>query len=139
MSEQELHNEKYIKSLMQEGGTEQPSSHFTTNIVEAINAQATSSSFAYKPVISKKAWIILAVVGLAIFLYLLFLNPSSGEGLSLYGYSLNLDLSKAKGLFNKVAFSFELTPIFKTSIIALVIFTFSNLILFELKNRSFIK
>jgi hypothetical protein len=49
------------------------------------------------------------------FLYLVFVNPTSSQGLELYGYSLNVDLTKVKSIFSKVAFSFELTPIFKTS------------------------
>jgi len=139
MSQQESQEDKYIKSLLDEGGLEKPSNQFTNNIINNIKAQTESSTLNYKPVISRNAWLVIAFVGLAVFLYLIFINPSSNQGLDLYGYSLNLDLSKVKNLFSKVAFSFELTPIFKTSIVALFIFTFSNLIIFELRNRSFFK
>ena len=139
MSRQEPKEDLYIKSLLEEGGVEEPSSRFTDNILDAIKVQTESSTFAYKPIISRNAWLVIAFLGVAVFLFLIFINPSSSQGLELYGYSLNLDLSKVKNIFSNVAFSFELTPIFKTSIIALFIFTFSNLIIFELKNRSIVK
>ena len=139
MSEQEPIKDQYIKSLFEEGGTEEPSKRFTNNIIEAIKVESTSSAFTYKPIISKSAWLTIAFIGVTAFIYLLFINPSGGEGIDLYGYSLSLDFSKVKGLFSKVAFSFELSPILKTAIIALFIFTFTNLIIFELKNRSIFK
>ncbi len=139
MSEHETHKDPYIKSLFEEGGAEEPSGQFTNRIIERIQAQSESSAYQYKPVISKGAWLAIAFVGLGIFLFLLFNNPGSGQGLDLYGYSLNIDLSNLKSILNKIAFSFELTPILKTSIVALFVFTFSNLIIFELKNRSIFK
>jgi hypothetical protein len=139
MSKQEINKDPYIKSLFEKGGVEEPSSHFTNRIIERIQAQSESSAYQYKPVISKGAWLAIAIIGLGIFLSLLFSGPSSGQGLDLYGYSLNIDLSNLKNLLNKIALSFELTPIFKTAIVALFIFTFSNLIIFELKNRSIFK
>jgi hypothetical protein len=139
MSEQEINKDPYIKSLFDEGGTEEPSGRFTNSVIDKIKAQSAPSVFTYKPVISRSAWLIMAAIGVIVFFYLIFINPSSSQGLELYGYSLNFDFTKVKNIFSKVAFSFELTPIFKTSIIALFVFTFSNLIIFELKNRSIFK
>ena len=139
MSEHELNKDQYIKSLFEEAGKEEPSGRFTSNIIEAIKNQSSASAYAYKPVISRGAWLIMAFIGIAAFFYLLFVNPSGEQGLEVFGYDLNLDFSAAKGFFSKMAFSFELTPIFKTSIAALFIFTFSNLLIFELKNRSILK
>lgn len=139
MSEQELNRDPYIKSLFEEAGMESPSGRFTSNLIETIKSQSAASPYAYKPVISRSAWLIMAFIGMAAFLYLLFVNPSGEKGMEVFGYGLSLDFSAAKGFFSKMAFSFELTPIFKTSIIALFIFTFSNLLIFELKNRSIFK
>lgn len=139
MNEQEIQKDPYIKSLFEEGGTEEPSSRFTNSVIDKIKTQSAPSVFTYQPVISKSAWLTMAVIGVIAFFYLVFVNPSSSQGLELYGYSLNFDFTKVKNIFSKVAFSFELTPIFKTSIIALFVFTFSNLIFFELKNRSILK
>ena len=139
MSEQELNRDPYIKSLFEEAGMEAPSSRFTSNIIEAINKQSPASAIAYNPVISRSAWLIMAFIGMAAFFYLLFVNPSGEKGMEVFGYGLSLDFSAVKSFLSKMAFSFELTPIFKTSIIALFIFTFSNLLIFELKNRSIFK
>ncbi len=139
MSNQEEFHDDYIKSLMQEGGLSAPSQDFTRNLIESIKARPAQSAYTYKPVISRGTWLVLAIVGIAAFFYLLFINPSDEQGLEVFGYGLSLDFSAAKGFLSKMAFSFELTPIFKTSIIALFIFTFSNLLIFELKNRSIFK
>jgi hypothetical protein len=139
MSEHELNRDPYIKSLFEEAGAEVPSDRFTSSIIDTIKAQSSANPYAYKPVISRGAWLIMAFIGIAAFFYLLFVNPSGEKGLEVFGYGLSLDFSTAKGFLSKMAFSFELTPIFKTSIIALFIFTFSNLLIFELKNRSIFK
>lgn len=139
MSDQELNRDPYIKSLFEEAGMETPSSRFTNNIIETIKTQSAANPYAYKPVISRSAWLIMAFIGMAAFFYLLFVNPSGENGWEIFGYGLSLDFSAVKNFLSKMAFSFELTPIFKTSIIALFIFTFSNLLIFELKNRSIFK
>jgi len=139
MSEQEINRDPYIKSLFEEGGSAEPSDHFTNRIIERIQAQSEASAYQYKPVISRAAWLAIAIIGIGMFIILLFNDPGSSQGLNLYGYSLNIDLSNLKSILNKIAFSFELTPILKTSIVALFVFTFSNLIIFELKNRSLFK
>lgn len=139
MSSDELKKDPYIQSLFEEAGKEQPSGHFTNQILHKIKAETKESAFVYKPVISRTAWRIIAVIGFLLFLYLLFGGTSEGQGIDFYGYTLKIDTSKIKGMFSKIAFSFEFTPIMKTSFLALVFFTFSNLIIFELKNRSFFK
>jgi len=139
MSSDELNKDSYIKSLFEEAGIEHPSSHFTSKIISRIKAESKESAFIYKPVISRTAWRIIAFLGLLLFIYLLFAGNGEGQGINLYGYTLNLDTSKIKTMFDKIAFSFEFSPIMKTSFITLIFFTFSNLIIFELKNRSFFK
>ncbi|MCK5280138.1 MAG: hypothetical protein KAK04_16405 [Cyclobacteriaceae bacterium] len=139
MSSEEIKKDPYIKSIFDEGGIEQPSSNFTNQIIKNIKAQSEESAFVYKPIISKTAWLVLAFLGLSLFVYLLFGSPAEGQGLNLYGYTLNIDTSIIKGIFNKIAFSFELSPILKTSLIALTFFTFTNLLIFEIRSRSFFK
>ena len=139
MSSEEIKKDPFIKSIFDEGGIEQPSGNFTNQIIQNINAQSKESAFVYKPVISKNAWLILGFLGFSLFVYLLFGNPAEGQGLNLYGYTLNIDTSIVEGIFSKIAFSFELSPILKTSFIALIFFTFSNLIIFEIRSRSFFK
>ena len=139
MSTKEIKRDPFIKSIFDEGGKELPSDKFTDQIIDTIKAQSKESAYVYKPVISKKAWLLIAAFGVSLFLYILLGDAEPGQGLNIYGYSLNLDTSALKGIFSKIAFSFELSPILKTSFIALLFFTFSNLIIFELRSRSLIK
>ncbi len=141
MNPEEIGRDPFIKSLYDEAGTEKPSKNFTDRIIKNIKAESKVSAFTYKPVISRTAWRIIAVVGFIAFIFLLLVPNGEGQGLGLdlHGYSLNIDTTKIKGMLSKFAFSFEFTPIMKTSFLALIIFTFSNLIIFELKNRSFFK
>lgn len=139
MSSEEIKKDPFIKSILDEGGLEKPSRNFTSQIINTIKAQSKDSAFVYKPVISRSAWLVLAFLGTALFLYILLGLSPGGQFLNLHEFSLNIDSSKIKGLLSKVAFSFEITPILKTSLIALTFFTFSNLIIFELKSRSFFK
>jgi hypothetical protein len=140
MKHQEINKDPFIKSVLDEGGLEQPSSEFTNQIINKLKAaQAKDSVFVYKPVISRKAWLILAISGIALFAYLFLGFAPEGQGVDLYGYKLNIDMSVIKGIFSKFALSFTLTPILKTSLMALVFFTFFNLIIFELRSRSLLK
>ncbi len=139
MSLEEIKKDPFIKSLLDEGGIEEPSGRFTHQIIDAIKAQSKANPFVYKPVISRNAWLVIAFLGVSLFFYLMFGASSEAQGLNLYGYSLNLDASKIQGFLSKIVFSFKLTPILKTSFLALAFFTFANLILFELRSRSFLK
>ena len=60
MSAKEIRKDPFIKSIFDEGGTEQPSGNFTNQIINTIKAQSKKSAFVYKPVISKKAWLVIA-------------------------------------------------------------------------------
>ena len=140
MKDQEFKQDQFIKSILEEGGLEKPTSGFTDHIIQKLKAaQAEDKAFVYQPVISRKVWLGLAFGGFLLFAYLLLGFAPEGQGIELYGYKLNFDTSVIKGLFSKIAFSFEITPILKTSLIALTFFTFSNLIIFELRSRSFFK
>ena len=139
MSSEEFKKDPTIKSIFDEGGIEQPSDNFTNQIIKNIKAHSKDSAFVYTPVISKNAWLLLAFFGISLFVYLLFGNTPEGQGLNLYGYTLNIDTSIIKGILSKIAFSFELSPILKTSLIALTFFTFTNLLIFEIRSRSFFK
>lgn len=139
MSLEDIKKDPIIKSIFDEGGLEQPSGGFTNNIINAIKTQTENSVFVYKPVISRGAWLVITFLGISLFAYLFFGFSPEGKGLDLYGYTLNFDTSIIKGIFSKFSFSFNLSPIFKIALMALSFFTFSNLIIFELKSRSILK
>lgn len=139
MSSEEIKKDPFIKSIFDEAGEVKPSNNFTNQIISAIKSQSKESAFVYKPIISKNAWLVMAFLVVSLFVYLIAGNAEAGQGINLYGYSLKLDASFIQGFFSKLAFSFELSPILKTSFLALIVFTFSNLIIFELRSRSFFK
>ena len=139
MSSKEINRDPFIKSIFDEGGIENPSDGFTKQIIKDIKAQSKERVFEYKPVISRNAWLIIAFLGIALFLFIFFQSSGQGQGIELFGYTVNWDTQKITSLFKNIAFSFKLTPIFKTSLLALTFFTFTNLIIFELKSRSFFK
>ena len=122
MSLEEIKKDLFIKSLFDEGGIEQPSGRFTNQIIDSIKAQSKESAFVYKPVISRNAWLVIAFLGVSLFIYLLLGTPTKSHGIDLYGYSLELDTTKINGFLNQIAFSFKLTPILKTSFLALIFF-----------------
>ena len=139
MSSEEIKKDPFIKSIFDEGGIEQPTGGFTNQIINNIKAQSKESAFVYTPIISRKAWQVIAFLGLILFIYLLFGTTSEGQGFDFFGHTLTVDTSIVKSIFSKIAFSFTLSPILKTSFLALIFFTFTNLLIFELKNRSFFK
>lgn len=139
MSSKDIKKDPFIKSIFDEAGVAQPSGNFTNQIISAIKAQSKESAFVYKPIISKNAWLIMAFLVFSLFVYLLTGNADAAQGINLYGFSFNLDTSFIKEFFGRFVFSFELSPILKTSFLALIVFTFSNLIIFELRSRSFFK
>ena len=139
MNPEELKKDPVIKSIFDEGGMEQPSGKFTSTILKNIKAQSENSVYKYQPVISKSAWLVIAAIGLAFFIYLSFAMTPEGTGIELYGYALKFDTSFLKTFFSKIALSFTLSPILKTSLMALIFSTFFHLIIFELRSRSFFK
>lgn len=139
MSAEEIKKDPVIKSIFEEGGLEYPSSNFTDQIIKAIKSEAKDSVFIYKPAIGKKTWLTLIIFGVALFIYLtLGLSPEGGF-LNLPEFSMDFDASGIRKVLGQFSFSLDLSPILKTSLIALSIFTFTNLIIFELKSRSFFK
>jgi len=139
MSAEEIKKDPVIKSIFEEGGLEHPSSNFTDQIIKAIKSEAKDSVFIYKPAIGKKTWLALIIFGVALFIYLtLGLSPEGGF-LNLPEFSMDFDASGIRKVLGQFSFSLDLSPILKTSLIALSIFTFTNLIIFELKSRSFFK
>ena len=139
MSAEEIKKDPVIKSIFEEGGLEHPSSNFTDQIIKTIKSEAKDSVFVYKPAIGKKTWLVLIIFGVALFIYLtLGLSPEGGF-LNLPEFSMGFDTSGIKKVLGQFRFSLELSPILKMALVALSVFTFSNLIIFELRSRSFFK
>jgi hypothetical protein len=68
----EQHLDKLAKKVMRSSLLESPSMEFTSNVMTKVKAAAASDITAYKPLISRRTWIILLVlfVGCVIYSFL---------------------------------------------------------------------
>jgi hypothetical protein len=70
----EQHLDKLAKKVMQSSTVESPSLDFTANIMAKVKASGISHVTVYKPLISKRTWIIVAVLILGGLSYGIFGN-----------------------------------------------------------------
>lgn len=63
--------ERLVAKMMQHTSLEKPSDNFTKNIMASIISNETSVTFAYKPLISKRTWMIIAAAIFGIVIYCL--------------------------------------------------------------------
>ncbi|MBQ4820334.1 hypothetical protein [Aquimarina sp. MMG016] len=70
-----------IEKLVKEAGLEHPSSDFLNNVMNQVETSTIEESIVYKPLISKKAWIVIASIVFSCLSLLLFM---SGEGESMF-------------------------------------------------------
>ena len=71
------HLDKLAKKAMQSSTIDTPSVDFTNLVMSRIQTATESSSIVYKPLISKKAWIAIAVGVIGVIAYMLFSNMES--------------------------------------------------------------
>jgi len=116
--------EKALGNLFKKYAQEEPSALFSEKIMLKLN---TKTEFVYKPVISKKAWIVIGLLAAAIFV--LVLRMSSMEELDNPIYS-NLLLK-----FNRLI-DIELPAIFSSKLLAISLTAGSVLMALEAFFRS---
>ncbi len=140
MKPEDTYKDPLMQQMFEDAGALRPSSQFTGKILKQLKQEATSGAYSYTPVISKKAWLLVSVLGAAMFVLVFFTSTSpKPSGMVFLGYTIRLDLSFVQRIAEKVAFSFEFSPVMKTSLSALAIFIFAQLLLFEWKNRTIFK
>ena len=76
----EQHLDKLAKKAMKSSSLESPSLDFTANIMARVEAYATSDITVYKPLITKKAWIVILVVVFAGLGYTIFVSGIESLG-----------------------------------------------------------
>ena len=84
----EQHLDKLAKKVMQSSLLESPSLDFTANIMAKVEASATSHVTVYKPLISKKAWLLISILVIGSLSYGIF-----GNGLESLGWFDSIDYS----------------------------------------------
>ncbi len=78
---------KDIKHLVKEAGLEHPSSGFLKNVMSEVEV-SSQKTLAYKPLISKNAWIIIGLIALAVLFGFAFLPGTNESVLSARDYPL---------------------------------------------------
>jgi membrane-associated PAP2 superfamily phosphatase len=76
----EQHLDELAKKVMQSSPLEKPSLDFTANIMAKVDAITTNNITVYKPLISKRMWLVIAVLVVGSLFYGVF--GSGLEGLS---------------------------------------------------------
>jgi hypothetical protein len=63
----------FVKKIVRSAGLETPSDGFTQNIMSKIVVQEEkTTAIKYKPLISKRSWLILAAITIILFTYIIF-------------------------------------------------------------------
>ncbi len=123
-----------IKSLLEEAGTEQPSSQFSDKIMHQIHEKSMKSAFVYTPVIGRKAWILMALFAISLVVYLLTAYAGEVQPVESYGYDFHIDTTVFSSLLAKFTSLFA-SPILKAAILTFVVFTFINQLILYWKSR----
>jgi len=86
------HTEQYLdklaKKVMQSSLLESPSLNFTDNVMAKVEASAKSNITVYKPLISKRAWLIISILVVSSLSYGIF-----GSGIESIGWFSKVDFS----------------------------------------------
>jgi len=102
MKESDKNIENLIDKMMAESTLESPSIDFTSKIMDQVLAAEKSKTKVYKPLISKKTWILLGAGLTALIAYSIYSNSNTAN---LETSQLYLNLDKASGLFSGIHFS----------------------------------
>lgn len=81
MSNKETKNiDDLVKKMMASTSPEKPSLNFTDTVMSQIYALNTSKAFVYKPLISKSAWVFIAIGFVAVIFFVVFISSSEPSG-----------------------------------------------------------
>ncbi len=102
-SDQQL--DKLARKVVKQAELERPSLDFTANVMAAVEASELSHITVYKPLISKRAWFVVASLCIAAFAYLFYFGGAQDLGwLDKVDYSLLSD-NKITDALGSVTFS----------------------------------
>jgi hypothetical protein len=125
----ETKKEKALQLILQKNITEIPTEGFTENVLQQVIKHSEVSK--YRPVISKKAWIVIAII-LAILTWFIAIevDMSKEEPGVLYRYLANMEK----------LFTFEVPSLLISPVFALSLFALSSLLSIDyfLRNKSYL-
>ncbi|MCF7567024.1 hypothetical protein L3X37_01425 [Sabulilitoribacter arenilitoris] len=108
--------DNFTKKVIKKAVLESPSIHFTSEIMSQVKAFNNSKVTVYKPLISKKAWILIAIGFISICVYYLIL----GTEIEKSGWLSTLDFSVLSN--NKVSNTLSSFTMSKTLMYAVTFF-----------------
>jgi hypothetical protein len=82
--------DKLMHQLIKDAGVEKPSSGFKNRVMESIAAQSIPQK-SYEPLISKRAWVAIALV-IVVGIVIMYLLPSENSVMENLGVSLKFDV-----------------------------------------------
>jgi len=140
MNTEETYKDPTLVKLFAEGGEVHPSDKFASQILQKIKADTKSNSLVFTPLISRKVWLLLAFAGAAMFIAVYFTSKTQAStGSDFFGLSFQPDFTFIRQMAEKIAVSFEFSPVMKTSLLAMAVFIIIQMIMLEWRNRSIFK
>lgn len=71
--------DKLSRRMVEDAKLDQPSFGFTTNILDQIKSLSNSSLFVYRPLISKRVWLLIGLAVISLVLFLLVDNSQNSN------------------------------------------------------------
>lgn len=93
------HIEQLVDKMMKETTLETPSPGFTDTIMSHVEVIAKPSGVVYKPLISKKVWVMVSVGFMALVVYSFFGTQPESNG---WFDTLNVDMTSVDKFFNAI-------------------------------------
>ena len=116
---QDKNIEKLVENLMSGTSLDSPSIDFTAKVMSGVFKVEKKKAFIYKPIIPKRAWIIILGTVVALFAFLLFKTAGTSTGSNFNWAFLNWD--KLPKVFSGFDFStLTANVVFTASIMAFI-------------------
>lgn len=101
MDEQFKDKDPLLMDLVKEAGLDQAGPDFTKNVMARLQPKGVAQEAVYRPLIGKKAWVVIGLIALAVLLFVLLVpvgalpwTSSLAEGWTLPETNWDLQLSK---------------------------------------------
>ena len=108
------HLDDLAKKIIREGSVESPSFNFTNTVISQIKELNKSRTTVYKPLVSKKTWILISIGFLAAIVYILFFGNQTESTTWLSG--INFSMLSNNNVLNTLS-SFKISKTFMYAIV----------------------
>lgn len=124
----------FTDKLLKDFARETPSFDFTSQVMSKIETMANSQVTEYKPLISKRIWVVLAMLALGVFSFLIFADVQIESSLL---SAIQSDISSNLEVFNLP--DFEMTNVFLYAVVGFTFFISIQILLLKKHfNRRFV-